>query len=145
MGIKRFVLLGALVIGLTGTAWATNGNAGQAALMGQTESLSTANAGCYIDTPAYDHATPLRCFALLNKSSATAVFEILGIDWAANPNRYTVSYSSCEQRYNTTNEGPACLHTVHAYQSFTEHATVTDTWTGNTKTTQAVATYEYNR
>ncbi|MGH2510178.1 MAG: hypothetical protein ACRDHZ_22600 [Ktedonobacteraceae bacterium] len=116
-----------------------------APLMNQKEGLSTAGMGCYVDTPRFDHLHQGLCFAFLNKPTATAVFGILGIDWSnpVNQSRYTVTYDDCDQQLFTTEQGPICEKTIHVNQSFTEHATVTDTSTGQSIQTQATAHYEY--
>lgn len=110
----------------------------------ETLNLPGASAGCYVDTPAFDVATPDSCFATLNRSSTVAIFSVLGLDQSSG--RYSIQYlnNTCETVSYTTSEGWVCKRTIYPYSDITQWVQVTDTQTGASATFSATARYEYN-
>jgi hypothetical protein len=104
--------------------------------------LSSAAAGCYVDTPAWDVATADSCEAFSSASSTTAVFSVLGLDQSSG--RYTIQYldNTCASIFYTTNEGLVCTRPIGSYQSISQRVQVTDTVTGQSRIMSATAYYE---
>ncbi|EAU69965.1 hypothetical protein [Stigmatella aurantiaca] len=110
----------------------------------QTLNLFSAVAGCYVDTPAWDVATPGQCEAISNASQTTAVFSVLGIDQSSG--RYAIQYldNTCASIFYTVNEGLVCTRTIRAYQFVSQRVQITDTVTGQSYIQSATAHYEKN-
>lgn len=106
--------------------------------------LSTAAAGCYVDTPAWDVATPSWCETVSSASKTTAVFSVLGIDQSSG--RYSVQYldNTCTSIFYTVNEGLVCTRPIRPHQYVTQRVQVTDTVTGQSRIMSATAYYEQN-
>jgi hypothetical protein len=111
----------------------------------QTLNLSSAEAGCYVDTPAWDVATPGFCEGYSSASQTTAVFSVLGIDQSSG--RYLIQYldNTCSSVFYTVNEGWVCTRTIRPYRLVSQRVQVTDTATGQSVILRATAYYEnYN-
>jgi hypothetical protein len=110
----------------------------------QPMSLSTAAAGCYVDTPAWDVATPNWCETISSATRTTAVFSVLGLDQSSG--HYIVQYldNTCASIFYTVNEGLVCTRSIRPYQYVTQRVQVTDTVTGQSRIMSATARYERN-
>lgn len=106
--------------------------------------LSSAAAGCYVDTPAWDVATPDWCETISSASQTTVVFSVLGIDQSSG--RYTIQYldNTCASINHTVSEGWICLRPIRPYQYVTQRVQVTDTATGQSRIMSATAYYTQN-
>jgi hypothetical protein len=104
--------------------------------------LSSAAAGCYVDTPAWDVATPDWCEGISTASTTTAVFSVLGLDQSSG--RYTIQYldNTCANIFYTLNEGLVCTRPIRRYQQISQRVQVTDTVTGQSRIMSATAYYE---
>jgi hypothetical protein len=103
--------------------------------------LSTAAAGCYVDTPAWDVATPNWCESTSGASKTTVVFSVLGIDQSSG--RYTIQYldNTCASIHYTVSEGLVCSRPIRHFQYVTQRVQVTDTTTGQSRIMSATASY----
>jgi hypothetical protein len=109
----------------------------------QIAGLSSARAACYIDTTAWDVATPDYCSTVVwGAYKALAVFSVIGIDQASG--RYQITYlgNTCTQIWSTTQEGLLCSRSIGPFRDFTQRVQVTDLYTGQSVTLQAVANWE---
>ncbi len=107
--------------------------------------LSSAQAGCYIDTPAFDVLRPNSCFTV-GRTRTTALFGVLGLDQSGG--RYTVQYldGTCTSIFYTTQEGWVCSRPISVWQTITQRVRVIDNQTGFVSPIlSATATYESNQ
>ena len=109
----------------------------------QISSLQSARAACYIDTPAWDVATPDYCTTVVwGASKALAVYSVVGINQASGQYRITYLGNTCTQTWSTTQEGLLCSRTTGPFRDFTQRVQVTDLYTGQSVTLQATSNWE---
>ncbi len=109
----------------------------------QVAGLESARAACYIDTSAWDVATPYYCSAIVWwQPKATAVFSVVGIDQSAG--RYQITYldNKCARVWYTTQEGWVCSRSIGPFRDYPQRVQVTDLQTGQSVILSATANYE---
>ena len=106
----------------------------------QIQSLGSATAACYVDTPAYDITTPNYCSSDITTATTTTVFSVLGID--QNSGQYTITYldGTCDSISEFVQVGLACFRTIRRNQSLTQRVRVTDNYNSSSVILSATAT-----
>lgn len=105
--------------------------------------LDNAEAGCYVDTPAWDTPTAGRCGASGTAPSSTVAFVVLGVNQDLSQSQFTVEYldNTCDSVNYYSQEGWVCQRTINPLQILTQRVKVTDNYTGQSKTMTARARY----
>jgi hypothetical protein len=107
------------------------------------QSVSSAEAGCYVDTSAFDSLSAGGCFGM-GSWSGTAVFGVLGLDQTGG--RYNVIWldGTCNYIGYSVQEGSYCRRNI-SWGTTTQRVQVVDTWTGTVSPIlYATAEYESN-
>ncbi len=135
--------MSAVLATLAAPALAHEDATGTQAELVQLAGLESARAACYIDTTAWDVATPDYCSAIVWwQPKATAVFSVVGIDQSSG--RYQLTYldNKCSRVWYTTQEGWLCSRSIGPFRDHLQRVQVTDLQTGQSVILSAIANYE---